>query len=754
MKTETVTGLVQEGGELEGVEEVQAKEGALPDEGTQEKKGKAEKKAGKRIGYNYIIIKSLKESKKNDVVKCLYIKSLTKWGFCVIKEGTYGDTKDKEGRDIKDRLMWQQQLHELLQDKVRVPRLLGSFEENGNYYLVIEHIKGITIGNYCRKHGRKIRESLLAGTKMGRKVISYLIDMVTLLETLHQQGVVHRDVSSANFMITRGGKMALIDLELSYSTALQAPAPAFELGTHGYMSPQQLAMHTPTIEEDFFAIGANILQIWTNVSPSRLTNVPADELEAKVRFFIPDQQLADIVILCLASNVADRPSMSKLRSCLQDYRSDLLRRSKRPQNKQVLFSRDQLLDTIQQGLNALSSPLLADPEKGWFADDIHNPDPDKHKIKKAYYGSFSVGTAGVMYLVSMARKVGFDVDAALPHVQKGLELIQKKYISRATSTSPSLHNGASGTAVCLAAAIRSGLIQDDPIYQEWISLLLDKKNEEYGFAGGMSGVGIANLSCKGLYSEQEILPGLTQSIQFLLESQKPDGSWAYPVKKGKPRVSRGFSRGMAGIVYFLMEFAKQTNNQQVATAGQAGLQWLIKHAHRHKDTIDWKSNSGKTVYPTWRDGAPGIGLAFLKGWEATKDPIYRRYVIGALNMHGAEVLDNNISQFTGITGLGEIYLEAFNTLQDDHWLHRANWICQSLQHMKKGHPKFGVWWNQESDRNPVPGFMNGSSGVLHFLIRYAFKEQIGLPLLPANWPHSQVSALLQTDLLTLQTEII
>src|SRR5262245_11680436 len=105
-------------------------------------KGKAEKKNGKRIGYNYIILKSLKESQKNDVVTCLYIKSLTDFGICVIKEGSYGDSKDKHERDIKDRLLWQKKLHEKLQNKVRIPRLLGSFEENGNFYLVIERIRG------------------------------------------------------------------------------------------------------------------------------------------------------------------------------------------------------------------------------------------------------------------------------------------------------------------------------------------------------------------------------------------------------------------------------------------------------------------------------------------------------------------------------------------------------------------------------------------------------------------------------------
>src|SRR5688572_13039337 len=143
-----------------------------------ELKGKAVKKSGNRIGYNYIILCSLKESQKNDVVKCLYIKSLTNFGICVIKEGTYGDTKDRQGRDIKDRLMWQKQLHESLQDKVRLPRLLGSFEENGNYYLVLERIKGKSLYKACREAGKDLREGLITGNKLGLKFLDYAVQMI------------------------------------------------------------------------------------------------------------------------------------------------------------------------------------------------------------------------------------------------------------------------------------------------------------------------------------------------------------------------------------------------------------------------------------------------------------------------------------------------------------------------------------------------------------------------------------------------
>src|SRR6478735_1817294 len=190
-----------------------------------ETKGKAVKKAGNRIGYNYIIIKSFKESQKNDVVKCLYIKSLTNFGLCVIKEGSSGDSKDKEGRDIKDRLKWQRNLHEQLQSKLRIPQYLGSFEENGNYYLVIERLKGKPLTYFIKKNSKTLRSDLTTGSKQGLQLLDYFLQIIDLLKTLHQNGIIHRDATAANFMILPDGKVAVIDLELSYSAQTKSPSP-------------------------------------------------------------------------------------------------------------------------------------------------------------------------------------------------------------------------------------------------------------------------------------------------------------------------------------------------------------------------------------------------------------------------------------------------------------------------------------------------------------------------------------------------
>lgn len=714
-----------------------------------EVKGKVVKKSGKRIGYNYIILKSLKESQKNDVVKCLYIKSLTTFGICVIKEGTYGDSKDKEGRDIKDRLLWQKQLHKLLQDKVRMPRLLGSFEENGNYYLVIERIKGKSLGSLCKKHAAKIREGLLTGNKLGMRFLNYLMQIIDLLDTLHQNHIVHRDATSNNFMVTPGGKVAVIDMELSYSLQQNYPSPPFQLGTYGYMSPQQIQTQTPTVHEDIFSLGAILLQVWTNISPNKLTDAPFNELIKKIYFLIPDQQIADVIIQCLQPERDKRPKLAVVRQIIHQYKVDLSKRAFRPTSKANIYSKTEILDIIQQAVGTLGSPLLTDAEKGWFAEEIKGSDSgDKTKITKAWYASYNQGAAGVIYLLSKLKTAGLNVDATLPSVQKGLELIEQKYIVRNTSSSAGLHFGAAGIAISLTSAIELGLIEERPQHWDWINTLLNKDNKGLGMLHGVAGQGIANLMYSGSGRTSQVEERHHSSAQYLLDKQEKDGSWLRSKKGNKKKVTRGFADGMAGIVYFLLEYGEHYQNKDSLVAAERGLRWLIKKADRQKNIITWRSNSGKDISSRWSDGAAGISLPFLKAWSLLKDPLYKQYAIGALNTHPEKVLDNNLSQANGLSGLGEIYIEAFNILQDECWLIRSSWIVQTLLQLRKHHAKYGPYWIVQHERQPVPGFMTGNSGILHFLLRYCYPEKIGFPMLPGDKRLRALNGALQTELLT------
>ncbi len=698
-------------------------------------KGKAIKKAGKRIGYNYIIVKSLKESQKNDVIKCLYIKSLTDFGFCVIKEGSYGDSKDKHGRDIKDRLIWQEQLHAELQDKVRMPRLLGHFEENGNYYLVMERIKGKPLYKVCREKHGELRDGLLTGTRTGVTFVSYLIQIVDLLNTLHKYHVVHRDATSNNFIIMPNGKVAVIDMELSYSLQQQAPAPPFQLGTYGYMSPEQLKTETPTIKEDVFSAGAVLLQVWTGISPQKLTDVPIETLWEKVQFFIPDKTMADIVVQCLHPDATQRPALSPVYDALVQYKSDLRTKKQRPVTKPVVFTNAQIKQTIQQAIGTLASPLLADEEKGWFSEDIHaEANRDKNKINKAWYTSFSKGATGVMYLLNEAKWLGFDTNAADPHIKHTLGLIEKKYMQRITTVSPSLHFGAPGVAATLACAIRDGLIEPQPFFTDWINRLLDRDNPDSGFINGIAGQGIAHWLCHDFLQPEIMKERLDKYVDVLLQNQQKDGSWIYKEVKGKQKKRQGFAHGVSGIIYFLLEYAHRYKNKKALASAEAGLQWLMKKSVHRGDIIQWRTDKNKELMHWWSEGTSGIALAFIKAYICSDNPAnkqtYKQYATGALLNHPKQVIENNLSQSLGLSGLGEIYLEAYRVFQEKEWLERAGWIAQVIMHMKKEHPQHGPFWLVQHERQPTADFMGGNSGVVHFLLRYCYPDAISLPLAP------------------------
>lgn len=695
--------------------------------------GKVKKKAGNRIGYNYIIIKSLKKSQKNDVVKCLYIKSLTNFGFCVIKEGTYGDSRDRQGRDIKDRLIWQQHLHQTLQDKVRMPRLIGHFEENGNYYLVIERIKGKPLYTVLNENSRELRDGLIKGTKIGLTFLDYLQQIIGLLEILHENGVVHRDATTNNFIITPNGKVAIIDMELSYSLQQQAPAPPFTLGTYGYMSPEQLRTDTPTIKEDVFSVGAILLQVWTGISPFKLTDVTFEDLCRKVNFFVPDKIIAEAILQCLHPDPMERPSLKDIVSVLTQYKIDLRAKKLRVVSFQNFYAKDQIVSIIQESIDALSTPLLADAEKGWFSEDMNAlPNRDKTKINKAWYASFNRGAAGVLYLLNNAKIAGFDVLSAVPYIEKALLLIEKKYIDRLDQISPGLHFGGSGIAATLALSIKNGLIDRNSRYLDWINGLLQSQNDEMSYIQGITGQGIAHLLSDNILPGNLISNCLQDYFNCLLKNQQKDGSWIYKVieKTNKPKRRHGFATGIAGIIYFLLEYGERYKNTQALEGAQRGLQWLIKKSIRNGNAVHWCNEEKKELMPWWREGSPGIALAFMKGYTTLEQPIFKKYASDALLKLPPGLIENNLSQYEGLTGLGEIYLEAHRVFNEPQWMERAGWIAQVVMHMVKRHLKFGPYWLVQHERQPTPDFMIGNSGILHFLLRYCHPIKIRFPMLP------------------------
>lgn len=138
-------------------------------------------------------------------------------------------------------------------------------EEGGNLYLVMEYVAGVSL--YAvddHQPPPAVAAQLVAAAARGLHAAHELRD-------LHGQllGVVHRDISPDNVLLTFDGRVKVIDFGIALIKGRQAPVT--ELGTlkgkPPYMSPEQIKNEPIDRRSDVFALGA---VLWELLAGDRL----------------------------------------------------------------------------------------------------------------------------------------------------------------------------------------------------------------------------------------------------------------------------------------------------------------------------------------------------------------------------------------------------------------------------------------------------------------------------------------------------
>jgi serine/threonine protein kinase, bacterial len=146
----------------------------------------------------------------------------------------------------------------------KIPRLLAYFEEQKEFYLVQELVRGHTLSRELTS-GQRWPETAV------RKMLG---EVLSILEFVHSQGVIHRDIKPDNIMRRDAdGCLVLIDFgaikqvrnQATIGTAPQTVA----IGTPGYMSPEQ-ARGNPRLSSDLYALGIIGIQALSGKYPSEL----------------------------------------------------------------------------------------------------------------------------------------------------------------------------------------------------------------------------------------------------------------------------------------------------------------------------------------------------------------------------------------------------------------------------------------------------------------------------------------------------
>jgi serine/threonine-protein kinase len=155
--------------------------------------------------------------------------------------------------------------------------------DGGRAYLVMELVHGRTLAEVIRS------ESPLAPGRAARIAGR----VAEALEYAHGRGVVHRDVSPGNVMLTDTGEVKVLDFGIA-QVDLGSTGPASARGTVAYVAPEVERGAGAGPRSDVYALGAVLVELLTGAPPVRGAIVS-----------VPDT-LDEVVRRCLAADPADR----------------------------------------------------------------------------------------------------------------------------------------------------------------------------------------------------------------------------------------------------------------------------------------------------------------------------------------------------------------------------------------------------------------------------------------------------------------
>ena len=660
------------------------------------------------VGPGFLLVEAIKEGPKGGVYRALDCTNLGAASFCVVKKARKGSGRDPFGRDAASRLQHESKVLQELVGKVQVPRVLASFGTPLVHYLAQEHIPLRPLSN-LRMHPWS------RATGLERRFIAAVFRNATFqVERLHRAGLVHRDLSPGNILFFRDQHAVLLDFELAYK--LSGEYPHFQGGTQGIRSPQQSWNCVPAASDDVYSIAANFLAVLLGIRSKVLLVdcFDARKLEAACCFTGIKATQIRTLLAAVKTDASQRPSVEELQNAFGDLhtsisRAELRRLDVRP--VAPVFGGRRWRATLSECLTA-------------FCQEVNDSNLEHASERPPAWlvsADLADGTAGALYMLSRAVLCGYSSHGVL---SAGDKLCQR--LRKVACTKRGLYDGVDGIKLAVQLWLAVTATKPDVI-PSWTHEKSTAK-QTCDLAHGWAGVGLMHLQMHRLYAQREDLEA-AQLCADRVAGNRPDGPDRDQLL-GASLEDSSFSDGLAGRVYFLSHYGSRARTQEAVKNAATAADTLVSRARYLLDRrfLAWPVSSAKVVYDPWlTSGNAGVALALLSVTELTGVPTYSKLAIRALEVTPAYVNEVDLSLASGISGLGEVYLEASRILGTPSWQARAealgDMVCELAQPALLPTP-----WSDDKNQGKDFGMLSGCSGILHFLMRLVHPNTISFPL--------------------------
>ncbi len=129
-------------------------------------------------------------------------------------------------------------------------------EDRGLYYFVMELVEGITLKDYIQKKGRLTV----------KEVISISLQVCAGIETAHNHQIVHRDIKPQNIIISREGKVKVMDFGIAKAISSNT-INTNAMGSVHYTSPEQARGGFSDAKSDIYSLGVTMYEMITGQLP-------------------------------------------------------------------------------------------------------------------------------------------------------------------------------------------------------------------------------------------------------------------------------------------------------------------------------------------------------------------------------------------------------------------------------------------------------------------------------------------------------
>jgi eukaryotic-like serine/threonine-protein kinase len=198
-------------------------------------------------------------------------------------------------------------------------RLRDLFMERGVWFFTMDLIEGSTLSDHLAAVGP------VGSAERERELLRLLPELVDGVAAIHATGHLHRDLKPANVLVTREGRVVIVDFGLigAFSSSGSHDRPPRVVGTASYMAPEQARGEPATEASDWYALGTIAYEAFAGRMP-----IDGDSTEVLVRKRRADlprlftdggawpKQLVELCLKLLLPNAEDRLDRAGILRCL------------------------------------------------------------------------------------------------------------------------------------------------------------------------------------------------------------------------------------------------------------------------------------------------------------------------------------------------------------------------------------------------------------------------------------------------------